>query len=344
MFEPLVTERLRVRTVEPGDVDALVARRNDPDVAELQAWETPFAASDAERIVAAAGDVDDLPLDAWWMLTVERLEDGAIVGDLAVRLGWGGRSAEVGYTFAREAWGHGYASEATGAFVDHLFGRAEMTRVHATLHPDNHRSARVLENLGFLFEGRTKLSFWVGDDNSDDALYGLTRSDHLDWQRRPTSEPETVRLVDITPDNQGAVCRLVTHKSQERFVSPNLASFAHALLPEVGDGAPVVPWFRAVEADGELVGFVMMAEITEAHPEPYLWRLMIDRRHQRRRIGDRVLDLVIGVCRDWGASALEVSWEEGVGGPRPFYERRGFVPTGRIVDGETEARLDFADG
>ena len=341
MSFPLVTERLRVRVVEASDAGPLHARRNDPDVAALQSWETPVTEATVERIVAAATGVDEPPIDAWWMLTVERIADAAVVGDLALRLEWDGRSAEIGYTFARDAWGHGYATEATAALVDHLFSRPELTRVHATLHPDNHRSARVLENLGFDFEGRTRLSYWVGDENTDDVLYGLTRSDHEAWKGRPTNEPASVRLVEITPDNQATVYRLQTHKSQERFVSPNVYSFAHALQPEVIDGAPVVPWYRAVEADGELVGFVMMAEITEAHPEPYLWRLMVDRRHQRRRIGDRVLDLVIEQCRAWGAASLAVSWEEGVGGPRPFYERRGFVATGRIIDDETEARLVF---
>jgi hypothetical protein len=33
------------------------------------------------------------------------------------------------------------------------------------------------------------------------------------------------------------------------------------------------------------------------------------------------------------------SWEEGPGGPRPFYEKLGFTETGRQVDGETEGRL-----
>ena len=339
MFEPLLTDRLRLRPVEAGDAAALHDRRNDPDVAALQAWSTPVAIADMEALVERSAASNEPPVDGWWMLTVERLADGLIVGDVVLRLGWDGRAAEIGYTFAREAWGHGYATEAAGALVDHLFSRPEMTRVHATLHPDNHRSARVLENLGFVHEGVTRSSFWVGDENSDDALYGLTRADREDWLARPVTPPAQVRLIEVTPDNQSAVNRLVTHKSQERFVAPNVYSFAHAQVPEVIDGAAVVPWYRAVEADGELVGFVMLAEITDAHPEPYLWRLMVDRRHQRRGIGDRVLDLVIEQCRAWRAPSLIVSWEEGLGGPRPFYERRGFVTTGEIVDGETEARL-----
>ena len=77
-------------------------------------------------------------------------------------------------------------------------------------------------------------------------------------------------------------------------------SFADALVPEIVDGAPVVPWMRGVEADGELAGFVMLAEVTDAHPEPYLWRLFVDRRHQRRGIGDRVLALVVERLRAEG--------------------------------------------
>ena len=40
-----------------------------------------------------------------------------------------------------------------------------------------------------------------------------------------------------------------------------------------------------------------------------------------------------------GADALVLSWGEGRGSPRPFYEQAGFIPTGRMIDGEVEARL-----
>ena len=209
----------------------------------------------------------------------------------------------------------------------------------ASLHPDNHRSARMLENIGFRYEGRTKLSYWVGDENTDDLLYGMTRDDHADWVARPLGAPTEVGLVEVTPDNQRAVLSLTTHESQRRFVSPNVKSLADAQVPEIIDGMAVVPWYRAIEADGELVGFVMLGEITAAHPEPYLWRQMIERRHQRRGIGDRVLDLVIEQCRAWNAPSILVSYVEDIGGPEPFYTRRGFVPTGEILEGETEARL-----
>ena len=37
------------------------------------------------------------------------------------------------------------------------------------------------------------------------------------------------------------------------------------------------------------------------------------------------------------ATAIEVSWVEGPGSPSPMYRGRGYVPSGRIEDGETHA-------
>jgi diamine N-acetyltransferase len=40
-----------------------------------------------------------------------------------------------------------------------------------------------------------------------------------------------------------------------------------------------------------------------------------------------------------GDRALLTSWGEGKGSPRGFYLAHGFVPTGNLVDDETEGRL-----
>jgi RimJ/RimL family protein N-acetyltransferase len=222
--------------------------------------------------------------------------------------------------------------------VEYLFDAVSVTRVFGMLHPDNPASAMVLERTGLLFEGHTRSSFWLGGEVSDDWIYGMTRVDWEAWRDRPRHRPAEVSLVEVTTDNAGAVSRLRTHKTQETFVATMAESFVDAMFPEIIDGAPVVPWLRAVSADGELIGFVMLALRTEFHPEPYLWRLLIDRLHQRRGIGQRVVDLVAEECRRAGAETLFTSWSEGKGSPRPFYLRNGFEPTGNLIDGETEGR------
>jgi len=134
-------------------------------------------------------------------------------------------------------------------------------------------------------------------------------------------------------------------KSQERMVAPIAVSLAQVAVPPFQDGVAGKPgdprrvlWPRIVHADGEPVGFVMLEEPTAANPEAFLWRLLIDRLHQRRGIGQRVVQAVIDQAVAWDCKAIGVSWVPGVGSPEPLYLAMGFEPTGEIDDGEVVAR------
>ncbi len=336
MFPVIETERLRLRPPVPADADDLHARRNEPIVARFHDYPLPFSLDQARAMVA---DAEDDGSDGWRIVMVTDRTTGETYGDVAVGLTFDGRHAEIGYSFASAHWGNGYATEAAAAVIDHLFAETSVTRILGQLHPKNTASARTLERLGFVFEGHTRLSFWVGDDNSDDWIYGLTRADHEAWRRRPRSEPDHVELVEIGSHNAHSFGRLRTHKSQERFVAPVQASYADALFPQVVDGAPLVPWLRGVVADDVPVGFVMLARVSDTNPEPYVWRFLIDRLHQGCGVGRAALDLVVRQCREWSAAGVLTSWADGIGSPRGFYERYGFEPNGKIVEGEIEARL-----
>ena len=338
MFTPIRTERLLIRPFQLDDAVGLAERRNDPEVARYQDWSVPYPMDQAETLVLELVAMDGPQNDEWWMAAVCDIDSGEVVGDLALHLGQKARTAEVGYTFAREQWGNGYAVESIEALVEYLFDDLGVTRVFGMLHPDNRASAMVLERTGFLFEGHTRSSFWEGDEVSDDWIYGLIRSDWETWCGRPQDPPLVVSLVEVTLENERVISNLATHKTQESMVAPVGRSFTDALFPEVVDGAPLVPWMRGIVADDEMVGFVMLALTSDHHREPYLWRLLMDRLHQRRGIGGRVVDLIADECKAMGDTALLTSWEEGKGSPRPFYEQHGFEPTGNTLDGETEAR------
>jgi len=337
-FEPIRTERLILRPSRLSDAEAAFERRNIPEVARYQDWEMPYTLQRAKERMIELEAMDGPTDEKGWSLTVvDATEPERIVGDLAVVVSWGGRCSLVGYTFHPDYWGRGYATEATEAIIHYLFTDFGVSRIESSLHPDNPPSARVLEACGLVFEGLTRQSFWVNDECSDDMLYGMPRADWEAWCNRPRHRPDRVQLVPVTAENRHCVGDLTVHKSQERFVSPMLGNFREALAPPSLDGAPLVPWYRAIEADGEIVGFIMAAEMTEAHANPYLWRLLIDRMHQRRGIGSAALDLFEQWCQSQGASCIEVSWVEGPGSPAPMYRARGYVPSGRIEDGETHA-------
>lgn len=334
---PFATPRLVLRRFALDDAATFAAYRSDPSVARYQSWDAPYPLALAKAFIASLAGIEGPVAGDWVQIAVEH--DGALAGDVAVGLSKDGRIATIGYTLTPAQQGKGLGAEAVGAVVERLFADLRVHRVEASVDPRNVASARLVESLGFDLEGTARAAVADGGGWADDAHYALTAEDHAAWAARPLGPPDVVRLVDITPGTARAMLELRTHPTQRRFVSTMAESLADALFPDVINGAPVVPWLRAIEADGERVGFVMLAERTRQHPEPYLWRLLVDRRHQRRGIGDRALTALIGELRAAGHTSLLVEWRMGPGSPEPFYLRRGFVKVRDVGDDEVEARL-----
>ena len=336
---PIRTGRLTIRMMRPNDAERLAEYRNDPNVARFQGWDLPYTLEHASAMLAHQAHFDQPPPAEWVQLAVER--HGEVIGDLAVCLIADGHIAQVGYTFAAEHQGRGYATEALGGLVDALFASTDVHRVVANLDPANTPSLRVLERVGFAFEGLARRAELVRGQWLDDLSYGLLREDRAAWVvERP--EVMEVALVELGPTTVGPFSRLAVHRSQEQFVAPMWGSFRDALFPEVIDGSPVVPWMRGIVADGQPAGFMMIAAVTPAHPDPYLWRFLIDRMHQRRGIGRAALRQLVKHLRAEGCTRLLTSWVEGPGGPAPFYTQFGFRPTGRVIDQEVEGLLELS--
>ncbi|MEM9352048.1 MAG: GNAT family N-acetyltransferase [Planctomycetota bacterium] len=141
-------------------------------------------------------------------------------------------------------------------------------------------------------------------------------------------------LCEITEDNLIDVLRLSVHETQKRLVASNAASIAQGHYSDLA-------WFRAIYAGGEAVGFVMLSE-DEAKPEYFLWRFMIDVRHQGRGLGrDALLQVIERVRQKPGASCLMTSVIPREGNARRFYEKLGFEATGEVEEGEELLRLAF---
>jgi aminoglycoside 6'-N-acetyltransferase len=219
VFTPIQTERLLIRAMSADDAASLAARRNDPEVARYQNWPTPFPLEQAESIAAEVAAMDGPENDEWWMATVCDRETDEILGDLALHMTQDCHTAEVGYTFALEHWGKGYAVEALQALVDYLFETLDVTRVFGMLHPDNPASAMVMERCGFLFEGHTRSSFWLDGEVSDDWIYGLLREDWEKWRDRLRNVPKQVEFVPIDHHTRGLSWGFSNPRTRGKFLA-----------------------------------------------------------------------------------------------------------------------------
>jgi diamine N-acetyltransferase len=148
-----------------------------------------------------------------------------------------------------------------------------------------------------------------------------------------------ITLREITDENREEVYALRLAPGQERYVSTVEDSIQEAI--EEPDGRAL---YWAVYDDHTPVGFVMITDETSGAPgyiPQYLWKLLVDERHQRRGYGSAILDLVVEYFRI--RPGVEVMWtsaQQGEGSPIPFYERYGFEQTGDLVfDGEVLLRL-----
>jgi diamine N-acetyltransferase len=152
----------------------------------------------------------------------------------------------------------------------------------------------------------------------------------------------TVTLREITAPNLDPIVALAVAPSQERFVGTVAGALADATeIPEAR------PWYRAIYAQDEPVGFVMLS--WNVPPQPpriigpwFLWKLLIDERHQRRGYGRAAVRLVAEIVRRNGATELLTSCVQADEGPEAFYRRLGFVRTGeRDENGEAILALSL---
>lgn len=183
---PLRTERLVLRPVVPADAPAIGAYCADPEVTRY----LPFPALDAdalakrmERLVAATAPVG---VSDFLALAVEH--EGVLVGDLMLRFSAAHGEdqppsiAELGWVFAPEHGGRGFATEAARALVDLAFTTYPLHRLMAQLDPRNTASARLCARIGMRQEGHTREDYPDRDGSwSDTAVFGLLRRE---WEGR----------------------------------------------------------------------------------------------------------------------------------------------------------------
>ena len=145
MTDDIVTARLRLRPPRPGDRDALHALASDYEVVKQTAtWPWPpdpgFSESRCQPIAAEAG------------LGGLVFRGEALVGMMGLHARATG--GEMGYMFARDHWGQGYATEIGQALIAAGFARFDWPQIEACVFDTNPASGRVLEKLGFEETGR----------------------------------------------------------------------------------------------------------------------------------------------------------------------------------------------
>lgn len=167
----------------------------------LRDWVSAWENADRERFVTLANDYDiwrqlydrfphpytRADADEWIARNTDRTAvtnfavcdaDGPIgsVG-LTLRDADYRHSAEIGYWLGQPFWGRGITTAAVKALVAYAFDSLSLTRLEAHIFARNHRSAGVLERVGFQREGLLRKASMKEGETLDNVLYAILKED-----------------------------------------------------------------------------------------------------------------------------------------------------------------------
>lgn len=154
-----------------------------------------------------------------------------------------------------------------------------------------------------------------------------------------SGDDNVVQLIEVNQKNIFKVLSLskTLDDYQQTCVASNAVSLAQAYVSPQA-------WPRAIDVDGEIVGFVMLSlddsDVDSCdQPAYYLWRFMIAKSHQGKGYGKKVLDLIVEKAKADGRKYLYTSCEMSGKMPFAFYTSYGFIDTHVVDEGEEVLKL-----
>ena len=174
----LETSRLRLRPLKMGDAQDMFRYASDPEVSRHVLWETHESLRDSRRVLRGA--LRQYRRGAPSSYAVERRSDHRMIGTIGFMwVNLEHRSGEVGYSFARDCWGQGYATEALRAVLQFGFDTLRLHRIEAQHEVDNPASGRVMEKCGMQCEGVLRGRVFNKGHFSDVKLYAILRENNM---------------------------------------------------------------------------------------------------------------------------------------------------------------------
>lgn len=164
-----ISGHLRLRAMEPEDLEILYALENDPQTWDVTNFNVPYSKFILKQYIE--NSQCDMFADRQLRMMVIRREDDVVVGtiditDFAPQHSRG----EVGIAVRQEYQGNGYAKEALNLLCEYVFGFLFLKQLTAHIGIDNEASLQLFKSCGFVECGLLKEWWCVGGKFKDVVL------------------------------------------------------------------------------------------------------------------------------------------------------------------------------
>ena len=149
------TDRLIVRQIVPADAEEVFAFSKGPETGRDAGWK-PHETLEETRLI-----MQEIFLEQESVFGMVLKETGVMISSVGLiddPLRENDSVRMLGYALGEAFWGQGYMTEAAGAVIGYEFEEMHLDLISATCYPFNLRSRRVLEKLGFRYEGTLSLA------------------------------------------------------------------------------------------------------------------------------------------------------------------------------------------
>jgi len=180
-----VSERIRLRAMEPEDLETMYAMENDPQTWDVTNFSVPYSKYVLKQYME--NSQCDMFADRQLRMMIVRCEDNAVVGTIDItdfapmhsrgEVGIGytefknlDGTPEIGIDLAEKYQGKGYASDALRLLCDYAFGFLFLKQLIVHVAADNEVSLRLFGSLGFVRCGLLKEWWFVGGKFKDVIL------------------------------------------------------------------------------------------------------------------------------------------------------------------------------
>ncbi|WP_164282675.1 GNAT family N-acetyltransferase [Stenotrophomonas maltophilia] len=156
-MQPIESERLHLRAIEPDrDAAPMLALLNDPGFLRFIGDRNVRSEAQAREYIALRV-LHSYALNGFGMYAIERLSDGAWVGNAGLVRRDGLPGPDIGYAVLSQFAGQGYAGEAARAVFAHARGALGLHDLYGITDLDNVVSGKILLGLGMQERGVIQL-------------------------------------------------------------------------------------------------------------------------------------------------------------------------------------------
>jgi RimJ/RimL family protein N-acetyltransferase len=178
----IVTERLVVRCYEPADAP-LLKEAVDSSLDHLRPW-MPWAHAEPqaleEKVELLRNFRGQFDLGQNFVYGLFSRDESQQVGGSGFHLRVGDDAFEIGYWIRASEEGKGLVTESTAALTRVGFEVCEVDRIEIRVEPENERSARIPQRLGYVEEARLRRRLYAapGGEPRDTIVFSMFRSDY----------------------------------------------------------------------------------------------------------------------------------------------------------------------